>query len=220
MKHALPDDLLDKTNSERVQVPNARQWSALMRISTAAKFPTKHGTFTIRVATDDFHYEHVVLCKGDVANAENVAVRIHSECLTSEVFNSLRCDCNEQLESALTYIESEGKGVLIYLKQEGRGIGLFNKIEAYSLQDTGLDTVEANEQLGLPVDSRSYELAVEILNFLQVKSVRLMTNNPTKINALQAHGVQVNEVIPIVVEPNPINYFYLETKRVKMNHLV
>src|SRR5437016_157630 len=186
-----------------------------MKISTAANFPTKHGTFTIRVVLDDQRREHVVLCKGDVANQSKVAVRIHSECITSEVFHSLRCDCNDQLESALNYIESEGLGVLIYLRQEGRGIGLFNKIEAYSLQDGGLDTVEANERLGLPVDSRSYELAVEILNFLQVKSLRLLTNNPAKINALQEREIIVNETIPIIGQPNPINYFYLETKRLK-----
>lgn len=189
-----------------------------MKISTAANFPTKHGTFTIRVITDDQHSEHVVICKGDVANKEYVAVRIHSECITSEVFGSLRCDCNDQLESALEYIESEGLGVLIYLKQEGRGIGLFNKIEAYSLQDTGLDTVEANEHLGLPVDSRRYELAVEIINYLQIKSIRLLTNNPEKINALRTQGIRVSETIPITGQPNPINFFYLETKRVKMHH--
>jgi GTP cyclohydrolase II len=110
-------------------------------------------------------------------------------------------------------------GVVIYLRQEGRGIGLFNKIEAYSLQDEGLDTVEANEHLGLPVDSRSYELAVEILNYLQVKSVRLLTNNPTKLRALQEREIVVNETIPIMGQPNPINFFYLETKRLKMNHM-
>jgi len=194
-------------------------WRGRMKISTAANLPTKHGIFTIRVVTDENQIEHVFMCKGDVTNQEDVVVRIHSECITSEVFNSLRCDCNDQLEAALNYIESEGLGVLIYLRQEGRGIGLFNKIEAYCLQDTGLDTVEANEKLGLPIDQRSYELAVEILNFLGVKSVRLLTNNPTKINALREQGIRVTESIPLMAKPNSVNFLYLETKRLKMNHM-
>jgi GTP cyclohydrolase II len=190
-----------------------------MKISSAANIPTRHGTFTIRVVTDDANQEHVILCKGNVGGQEHVPIRIHSECLTSEVFNSMRCDCNDQLEAALNFFETEGQGVLIYLRQEGRGIGLFNKIEAYHLQDGGLDTIEANEMLGLPIDSRSYELAVEIINFLDVRSVRLLTNNPEKISFLQQHGVIVSECIPLRAQTNSVNYFYLETKRRKMNHM-
>jgi GTP cyclohydrolase II len=189
-----------------------------MRISPAATFPTKHGEFKIRVATEDDSLQNVVIYKGELRGQEDVPVRVHSECLTGEVFNSLRCDCNEQLEFALNYMESEGRGVLIYLRQEGRGIGLFNKIRAYALQDGGLDTVEANEHLGLPVDARTYGLAAEILRYFGIRSVRLLTNNPLKTGALRELGIEITENVPVRVEPNSCNHRYLETKKRKMNH--
>jgi GTP cyclohydrolase II len=191
-----------------------------MKISPAAVFPTKHGTFKIRVATDGHSLQHVIVYKGDMPGAQDMPLRVHSECITSEVFNSLRCDCNEQLESAMNYFETEGRGVLIYLRQEGRGIGLFNKIHAYSLQDRGMDTVEANEHLGLPVDARTYELAAEIIGFLGIASIRLLTNNPDKIEALRELGIRITDAVPVRIQPNSNNVQYLETKRTKMRHTV
>lgn len=190
-----------------------------VKIGNIANLPTKHGIFKIQVVIDQKEREHIIIYKGEVTNKENVPVRIHSECLTSEVFNSLRCDCNEQLEAALNYFESEGIGVLIYLRQEGRGIGLFNKIEAYVLQDKGLDTVEANLQLGFPVDLRTYEIAINIMKILKIKSVRILTNNPKKIDILKKHGITVTECIPMRVQPNSFNNKYLKTKKEKMNHI-
>lgn len=191
-----------------------------MKISPAAVFPTKHGTFKIRVATDGDSLQHVIVYKGDMPGAQEMPLRVHSECITSEVFNSLRCDCNEQLESAMNYFETQGRGVLIYLRQEGRGIGLFNKIHAYALQDRGMDTIEANEHLGLPVDARTYELAAEIIRFLGIESIRLLTNNPDKIEALRELGILITDSVPVRVQPNSNNVQYLETKRNKMRHTV
>ena len=144
---------------------------------------------------------------------------MHSECLTSEVFESLRCDCDQQLDWALDHIESRGLGMVIYLRQEGRGIGLFNKIRAYALQDTGLDTVEANQELGFPSDLRTYEVAAEILNVLGVGSINLITNNPRKVDALLKHGIEITRRIPILIEPNVHNKRYLKAKGDKLNHM-
>src|SRR5262245_19819300 len=190
-----------------------------MRISSEALFPTKHGVFKIRVATEDNGIQNVVVYKGEIQNSCKVPVRIHSECLTGEVFDSLRCDCNEQLEFALKFFEAEGRGVLIYLRQEGRGIGLLNKILAYALQDRGLDTVEANEHLGLPVDARTYGSAAEILRYFCIESICLLTNNPAKIDAMRRLGVVVTDRISVLVKPNHINHRYLETKKQKMNYM-
>jgi GTP cyclohydrolase II len=190
-----------------------------MKFSSEAFFPTTHGVFRIRVATDDDGVENVVVYKGDIEHSRDIPVRIHSECLTSEVFNSLRCDCNEQLETALKFFEDEGRGLLIYLRQEGRGIGLSNKIRAYALQDKGLDTVEANEHLGLPVDARTYGSAAEILRYFRIESIRLLTNNPAKIDAMRRLGVVVTDRISVLVAPNHINHRYLETKKLKMNYM-
>jgi GTP cyclohydrolase II len=189
-----------------------------MELSESARFPTKHGLFKIRVIVDEFKREHVIVYKGKLANREGIPVRIHSECMTSEVFSSLRCDCNDQLEWAMQYFESKGCGVLIYLRQEGRGIGLFNKIRAYALQDRGLDTYEANEHLGFPADPRTYEVAAEIITLLRIKSMWILTNNPTKVEALRRCGCAITGCVPIRVEPNLVNRFYLESKK-KMGHL-
>jgi GTP cyclohydrolase II len=191
---------------------------ATMRISPPAMFPTSHGVFQIRVVAESDALQHVVVYKGELSGAAKVPVRIHSECLTSEVFNSLRCDCNDQLAWAMNFFEANGLGLLIYLRQEGRGIGLFNKILAYALQDGGMDTVEANEHLGLPIDARRYGPAAEIIRFFEIESVRLLTNNPAKLTGLRELGITVSERVPVRVLANSTNRLYLETKIKKMNH--
>ena len=187
--------------------------------SEVAKLPTSHGHFSVRVVKDSCGTEHVIIYKGSIENADVLDVRVHSECLTSEVFESLRCDCDQQLDWALDHIESQGLGMVIYLRQEGRGIGLFNKIRAYALQDTGLDTVEANQELGFPSDLRTYEVAAEILNVLGVSSINLITNNPRKVDALLKHGIEITRRIPILIEPNDHNKRYLKAKGDKLNHM-
>ena len=188
-------------------------------LSEIAKLPTNHGHFKVRVAMDSSGKEHVIIYKGSIENADNLDIRVHSECLTGEVFASKRCDCDEQLGWALNHIETLGIGMVIYLRQEGRGIGLFNKIRAYALQDTGLDTVEANQELGFPSDLRTYEVAAEILNLLGINSVNLITNNPRKVDALRKHGIEIRNRIPILITPNDHNRNYLKVKGDKLNHL-
>jgi len=186
-----------------------------------AFLPTKYGTFNIIVYKELFsNKEDVVLVKGDVKDKENVLVRIHSECFTGDILGSLRCDCGAQLSTALEMIEKEGLGVLIYLRQEGRGIGLGNKIKAYKLQDEGADTLESNLKLGLPADDREYGVAAQIIKDLGVKSVRIITNNPNKIQELSSYGLQIVERVPIVVGVNKHNKEYLKTKALKMGHLI
>ncbi|MBX5440151.1 MAG: bifunctional 3,4-dihydroxy-2-butanone-4-phosphate synthase/GTP cyclohydrolase II [Solirubrobacteraceae bacterium] len=188
-------------------------------VSTA--LPTTFGDFTAvgyRSLIDDKH--HVALVKGEVAGRENVLVRVHSECLTGDVFHSLRCDCGEQLESALAMIEREGCGVLLYLAQEGRGIGLLNKLRAYKLQEEGLDTVDANLRLGLPVDLRDYGIGAQILTDLGLSSIRILTNNPKKILGLEGYGLSVTEQIPIEHLANPHNAAYLRAKAERMGHML
>lgn len=189
-------------------------------LSEVARLPTSHGHFNVRVVKDPSGTEHVIIYKGLVENADLLDVRVHSECLTSEVFESLRCDCNQQLEYALNHIESRGLGMVIYLRQEGRGIGLFNKIRAYALQDSGLDTVEANQKLGFPGDLRTYEVAAEILNLLGIRSINLLTNNPRKVEALREHGIEIKQRVPVLIEPNTHNRHYLKIKADKLNHLL
>lgn len=191
-----------------------------MFFSSAANLPTEHGIFRICAARDGQRVEHAIVFKGELRGARNLPVRIHSQCATSEVFGSLRCDCDEQLRAALAFFEAEGRGLLIYLNQEGRGIGLFNKIEAYALQDAGFDTVEANHQLGLSTDARSYQFAVQILKELGVESVRLLTNNPRKLEALCDSGIEISQRIPLHAVPNDHNSSYLATKKRKLAHLL
>ncbi|MHB8633008.1 MAG: GTP cyclohydrolase II [Thermoplasmatota archaeon] len=191
--------------------------------AAAARLPTRFGEFRILVYRDiPTGKEHAAVVKGDVESAGGAAVlcRIHSECLTGDIFGSLRCDCGPQLEASLRAIEKEGRGVVLYLRQEGRDIGLTNKILAYELQEQGLDTVEANLQLGHPVDARTYDAARDILADLGVRSLRLMTNNPAKMEAMAALGVTVLERIPIKIAANDLNREYLETKRDRMGHLL
>ncbi len=164
--------------------------------------------------------EHVALVKGDIDGSKPVLVRVHSECLTGDVFGSMRCDCGEQAAHALQQIEAEGEGVFVYMRQEGRGIGLINKLRAYSLQDEGLDTVEANERLGFPMDLRRYGVGAQILRDLGVRKFRFLTNNPKKIVGLEGFGLEMVEQVPLVIEPNSENRRYLNTKRTKMGHLL
>jgi len=185
----------------------------------ATRLPTAFGDFEVvgyRSLVDDKH--HVALVKGDVDGVADVLVRVHSECLTGDVFHSLRCDCGEQLESALAMVENEGRGVILYLAQEGRGIGLLNKLRAYKLQEEGLDTVDANLRLGLPADLRDYGIGAQILVDLGLSSIRILTNNPKKIRGLEGYGLSVSEQIPIVHTPNPHNEAYLRAKAERMGH--
>ncbi len=186
-----------------------------------ATLPTEFGEFLVFAYTNDVdRREHVALVKGDVKGREDVLVRMHSECLTGDVFGSQRCDCGEQLRSSLRRINREGLGVLVYMKQEGRGIGLPNKIRAYQLQEAGMDTVEANEALGFPADLRDYGIGVQVLLDLGIKSMRLMTNNPKKIVGLEGYGLSVTEQVPITVAANRYNRRYLEVKREKLGHML
>lgn len=183
--------------------------------------PTKHGRFTLSVFRNNIDdKEHLAIQSGEISDGKDVPVRLHSECLTSEVLGSLKCDCNEQLETALEYIAHHGRGLVLYLRQEGRGIGLGNKIRAYALQESGYDTVEANHILGFPDDLRSYDVAAEILKSLGVHSVALLTNNPKKMTGLEENGIQITRRIPIQIQHNHINRFYLMTKARKSGHLL
>jgi 3,4-dihydroxy 2-butanone 4-phosphate synthase / GTP cyclohydrolase II len=196
-----------------------RRNDKLVERVVSTSLPTGFGEFQVvgyRSLVDDKH--HVALVKGDVAGKPDVLVRVHSECLTGDVFHSLRCDCGEQLESALAMIEKDGEGVLLYLAQEGRGIGLLNKLRAYKLQEEGLDTVDANLQLGLPADLRDYGIGAQILVDLGLSSIRILTNNPKKIRGLEGYGLSVTAQLPIEHVPNPHNEAYLRAKKERMGH--
>ncbi|HZK15250.1 MAG TPA: bifunctional 3,4-dihydroxy-2-butanone-4-phosphate synthase/GTP cyclohydrolase II [Solirubrobacterales bacterium] len=198
-----------------------RRTEKLVERVVATALPTAFGEFTAvgyRSLVDDKH--HVAMVKGDVDGAEDVLVRVHSECLTGDVFHSMRCDCGEQLASALATIERQGQGVLLYLSQEGRGIGLLNKLRAYKLQEEGADTVEANLKLGLPADLRDYGIGAQILVDLGLSSIRILTNNPKKIHGLEGYGLSVSEQVPIESVPNAHNEEYLRAKRDKLGHIL
>jgi 3,4-dihydroxy 2-butanone 4-phosphate synthase/GTP cyclohydrolase II len=184
------------------------------------RLPTQNGDFMLHYyQTNQDDKEHLALVKGDVSEQKNVPVRVHSECLTGDIFGSRRCDCGEQLNRAMQFVEKSGCGVVIYLRQEGRGIGLFHKLQAYNLQDHGFDTVDANLALGHLADEREYDVAAAILNDLKIRSVALLTNNPAKIDALNALGINVVARLPLEIASNEDNIDYLKTKAVKMAHL-
>ena len=206
-----------------------RETETLIRRIATADIPTAHGEFKLYAyeSTDtsgetvEADKTHIALTKGDLTDPAPLLVRVHSQCLTGDVFGSLRCDCGEQLEIALKTIEKEGRGVLVYMRQEGRGMGLKEKLRAYQLQDNdGLDTVEANEHLGFPADLRDYGIGAQILADLGVQKMRLMTNNPQKVTGLSGHGLEIVERIPLQTKPNAFNRRYLETKRSKLGHLL
>ena len=196
-----------------------RRHEKLVERGASVQLPTEFGEFTAIAFREKLTGKiHVALVKGDVDGAENVLVRVHSECLTGDVFHSLRCDCGEQLEQALAQIEETGSGVLLYMAQEGRGIGLLNKLRAYELQEQGLDTVEANLELGFPADARDYGIGNQILADLGLTTIRILTNNPKKLTGIDGFGLTVVEQVPIEVEPHSENQRYLRTKRDKLGH--
>ena len=187
----------------------------------SARIPTAHGVFQLGYYSNTLDDKaHLAFYMGEPLEGEDVLVRVHSECLTGDVFGSLRCDCGEQLDRALERIAEEGRGVLVYLRQEGRGIGLLGKVRAYNLQDDGHDTVDANLMLGHGADERDYTLAARILEDLGIKSVRLITNNPLKISSLEEEGIKVNARVELTSTVNPENSRYLKTKAKRMNHLL
>jgi len=194
---------------------------APVRCAATAKLPTEYGDFDIHVYESTWGGKtQVALVCGEIGGGENVLTRVHSACLTGEIFHSARCDCGPQLHTALRRIAEEGRGVLLYLNQEGRGIGLANKIRAYALQDEGFDTVEANERLGFPADSRDYRVGVWILRHLGVRSTRLLSNNPRKLQGVTGDGLSVSERLPIEISASASTHRYLKTKKEKLGHLL
>lgn len=219
MKFARKHRLKLCTIEELIKYRRARE--KLVQQVEVVKLPTEYGDFDLhlyRSTTDGQH--HLALVKGEVAGKANVLVRVHSECLTGDVFGSQRCDCGPQLHQAMRQVAEEGRGVIVYMRQEGRGIGLVNKIKAYKLQEKGYDTVEANLKLGYKMDLREYGLGAQILVDLGLKTIRLLTNNPKKVVGLDGYGLEIVEQVPIRVKPNPHNERYLQTKREKLGHWV
>jgi len=227
-KMARLNDLLDFAKKHQLKISSIeklieyrRKRETLIELVSLAKLPTEYGDFEIRIYREKLTgIEHPALIKGDIKKEENVLVRVHSECLTGDVFSSLRCDCGHQLEKALKMISKAKSGVLLYMRQEGRGIGLGNKIKAYHLQEKGYDTVDANIKLGFKADLREYGIGAQILSDIGVKNMIILTNNPKKIIGLKAYGINIVKRLPIRIKPNPHNKNYLLAKKLKLGHLI
>ncbi|MDD5439413.1 MAG: bifunctional 3,4-dihydroxy-2-butanone-4-phosphate synthase/GTP cyclohydrolase II [Candidatus Omnitrophica bacterium] len=219
LKFAKGHDLAISTIEDLIRY--RRKKEMLVSKASSARLPTKYGDFSAITyrSTIDSNQVNIALVKGDVSTGD-VLVRVHSQCLTGDVFRSLRCDCGEQLEQAMRIIQEEGKGVILYMGQEGRGIGLVNKMRAYELQDKGLDTVEANEALGFKADLRDYGIGAQILSDLGLKRIRLLTNNPQKVVGLEGYGLTIVDRVPIEMKPNPVNRKYLAVKKKKLGHVL
>lgn len=226
MTTALENSNISAYNARHAHGPRQGQFSFTesghrVEIYARAWLPTRYGEFTIfAFKNDKDNKEHVAIVKGDIWDQEAVPMRLHSECLTGDVFTSLKCDCREQLEVALESIGEMERGFILYMRQEGRGIGLGNKLRAYALQEQGLDTVEANQHLGFDDDLRTYDVAAEMIKLLTPRSIAMMTNNPSKVEGLSKCGVKVEERVPLQIIPNPHNRFYLKTKSLKSGHFL
>ena len=206
--------------SPREKFSSAEDLRPELQVLANAPLPTRHGTFDVHVFRYGSGDDHVALVMGNLRDRSRVPVRMHSECITSEVFGSLKCDCRDQLEAAMKEVARRGFGAILYLRQEGRGIGLANKVRAYELQAHGADTVDANRMLGLPDDARRYDAAAEMIRHLGIRSVELMTNNPAKVEALCTLGIKVVRRIPVLVPTNPLSAPYLAAKRSRMHHVI